>query len=272
MLFKRVAAVLALVFGSTGMAGCLAGAYGVWLVESRLDQANDKLFEAVDRRLEVVQDRIPIVQQRVRESKVTITDVTQAVLEWGAKKGQDRMVAQLQIESRTEKLSEHLRTADLRLEASREAVRDVRQVLEISQSLGAKVGPTSMDVVQERLVSLQETLQQAERAVDGVRKFATPGGDPVEDRPGQVANLLARILLTLSEVDRRLDDFTARLSEVRAEVRQGKARSSHYIVLGAVVFYGLLAWVGAGQAALSWWGWSCFRRSEANRANRDILN
>src|SRR5579864_5224185 len=129
MFFKRVAAVLALVLGSAGMAGCLAGAYGVWQVQARLDRANDKIFDLADRSLEVVQDRIPIVQQRVTESKVTTAEVTEAIREWGAKKAQDRIVAKLQIENRAEKLSEHLRTADLRLEASTEAVRDIRQVL-----------------------------------------------------------------------------------------------------------------------------------------------
>ena len=257
-LFKRVAAVLALVLGSAGMVGCLAGAYGVWLVASRLDRANDKIFDVVDRSLKVVQDRIPIVQQQVRESKVTTAEVTNALREWGAKKAEDRIVSKLQIESRAEKLSEHLRTADLRLEASRETIRDVQRVLEVSQSLGAEVDPTSMDTVHERLASLQESVQQVERTVDGVRKFAED--DPDKDRLIQVAKLLARIVLTLSEVDERLDDLAARVSEVRTQARLGNARTSHYIVLGSVVCYGLLAWVGAGQAALSWWGWSCFRR------------
>jgi len=257
MLFKRAAAVLALVLGIAGMACCLAGAYGVWLVAFRLDRANDKVFDLVDRSLEVVQDRMSIVQQRVRESKVTTTEVTERVLEWGAKRGQDRIVSQLQIESRVETLSGHLRAVDLRLEASREAVRDVRQMLELSQGFGAKIDPASTDAVQELLASLQDTLQQAEQAVDSVQKFVTPADeDSVEDRRAKVAKLLARVLVTLSDVDRRLDDFAARLAEIRAAAQQGKSRTSHYIVLGSVVCYGLLAWGVAGQAALSWWGWS----------------
>ncbi len=258
MFLKRVAALLALVLGSAGIAGCLAGAYGVWLVQSRLERANDNVFDAVDRSLKVVQDRIPIVQKKVKDSKVTTAEIKEALREWGAKKVQDRIVSKLQIESRTEKLSEHLRTADLRLDTSREAVRNIQQVLEFSQSLGAKVDPTSLDAALERLVSMQESLQQAERAVDGVRKFAED--DPVEDRLAQAAKLLARILLTLSDVDERLDDFATRLSEVRAQARQGNATTSHYIMLGAIVCYGLLAWIGSGQAALCWWGWGCFRR------------
>jgi hypothetical protein len=258
MLVKRVSAMLALAFGMAGMVGCLAGAYAVWLVESRLDRANHRLFDAVDRSLEVVQARMPIVQQQLSEWKVTTTEVGAAVREWGTKKAQDRIVSQLQIGSRVEKLSGHLQAADLRIEASREAVRDVRRVLEVGQGLGVQVNPASTDAVQELLVSLQDTLQQAARAVDGVRKLAIP--DRVEEGQAQVAKLLARILLTLSEVDRRLDHFAARLSEVRTEAQQGRARTSHYIVLGSVVCYGLLAWGMAGQTALSWWGWSYWRR------------
>ncbi len=258
MFFKRVAAVLVLVLGVAGMVGCLAGAYGVWLFASRLEQINDKVFDAVDRGLNVVQDRIPIVQQKVKESKVTTAEFTEALPKWGAKKAQDRIVSKLEVENKAEKLSDHLRTAGLRLESSREAVRAVRQVLEFGENFGAKVDASSLDAVQEQLVSLQESLQQAERAVDGVRKFAED--DPVEDRLTQVAKILARILLTLSEVDQRLDNLMARLSEAQTQARLGNAKTSHYILLGSAVCYGPIAWVGAGQAALSWWGWNRFVR------------
>src|SRR5688572_12293027 len=101
----RVAAILALAFGVVGVAGCAAGTYGVWLVWSRLDRANDKVFEVVDRGLGVVQDRVPVVQQRVSDSKVATADITEAVREWATKKAQDRIISQLQIEGRAEKLS-----------------------------------------------------------------------------------------------------------------------------------------------------------------------
>jgi hypothetical protein len=264
MFFKRAAAILSLAFGGIGVAGCAAGAYGIWLVGSRLDRANDKIFDAVDRGLGVVQDRVPAVQQRVRDSKVTTAEITEAVRDWAAKKTQDRIVSQMEIESRAEKLSGHLRAADFRLEASTEAVRGVRQMLELGQSLGAQVDPASTDALLEVIESLRDTLQAAEQTVDVVRGFATPGGgESVEDRRARVTKSLARILLTLSEFDRRLGDLADRVSEVRADARQLKARTSNYIVLGSVVCYGLLAWVAAGQAALYWWGLSRWHRSRS---------
>ena len=142
MFFKPVVAVLALVFGFAGMVACVAGAYGVWRVQSRLDRANDKVFDTINRSLEVVEDRIPIVQQRIGELQITTTEVTEAVQEWVAKKGQDHIVSQLQIESRIEKLSGHLQAADLRLEVSMVAVGDIRQLLELAENLRRQREPS----------------------------------------------------------------------------------------------------------------------------------
>jgi hypothetical protein len=261
MLFHRASAILALALGVVGVAGCAAAAYGVWLVASRLHRANDQVFDAIDRGLGSVQDRLPLVQQRVRDSKITTAEITEAVGAWTAKKVQDRIVSQLEIESRTEKLSAQLQAAELRLDASTEVVLDVRRVIELGQNLGARVDPASTDEVLGLLASLRGTAQQAEQAVDGVRRFATPAaGESVEDRLARVAKVLARILLTLVEVDRRLDEFATRLAEVRGAARQSRARTSNYITLWSVVCYGLLAWVAAGQVALCHWGWSHCRR------------
>ena len=112
MLFKRVAAVLALVLGMAGMAVCLAGAYGVWRVKSRLDRANDQVFAAVDQSLEVVQERMPVVQQRVRESKVAATEVADAVRPLAEVDG--KRADRVQGEGRG-----HVRRERLRLEGNR---------------------------------------------------------------------------------------------------------------------------------------------------------
>ena len=86
MLVPRVAAILALAFGVVGVGGCAAGAYGVWRVASRLDRANDKLFDTVDRSLEGIQNRVPDVQKRVKGAKVTTAEISAAIRAWAAKK------------------------------------------------------------------------------------------------------------------------------------------------------------------------------------------
>jgi hypothetical protein len=264
MYLNRVAAVVILTFGVVGVASCAPGAYGVWLVGSRLERANNRFFDAIDRGLGVVQDRLPVVRQRVRDSKVTTAEMTEVVQEWSAKETRDRILSRLEIERRAERISGHLRSVDLRLEATTETVHNVRQVLELAQNLGAGVDPASTDAVLEVIASLRSTVHEAEQSIDGVRQFATSsGGESAKDRLSRVAKLLARILLTLSEVDGWLDDQAARLSEVRADARQLKSTTNNYLVMGSFACYGLLLWSAAGQAALSGRGWNLYRRSRS---------
>lgn len=214
-----------------------------------------------------VEDRVPAVQRRVKNAKITTGEITDAVQTWATKKVRDRVVLELDVESRVERLSGHLQTVDVRLEASTASVLEVRRVIELGQSLGSRVDPSSTDVLLELLALLRGEVREAEQAVDEVRNFATPApGETIEGRLLRVAKVLARILVTLSNVDRRIDHFAAKLSEVRAEAWQLKERTSRYILLGSVVCYGILAWIAAGQVALGRCGWRCCRRGRSTAA------
>jgi DNA repair exonuclease SbcCD ATPase subunit len=187
-----------------------------------------------------------------------------AVREWAANDAKDRVVAALQIEARTAALAGNLQAADARLDASAMAMGDIRRLLDLAQSLGGQVDPTSTDQVLELIAALRGQLNEAEQAVEEVRRFANPDGGTIEQRVAQIAKLLARVVLTLSEFEARLDEFATRLTEIRGEARQLQEQTSNYILLGAIVCYALLAWIAAGQAALCWWGvMRCRRRTAA---------
>jgi hypothetical protein len=260
MIFRRAIGLVALVFGLVGVGACGAGAYGAWWMQSRLNRANDKVFDAVDRGLAAVQERIPVAKQRVQQAKLTTDEVSAALRVWAAKKAQERVVAKLEIDRRAEKLSGHLQAVDLRLDASTMAVRDVRRLLEVGQDLGASVDPTSTDDVLELLAALRNSLNEAEQTVAEVREFASPDRASPEEQLIRLAQLLVRVLATFVEVDSRLDQCSARLAELRVEAQQRKERTSSYILRGALVCYGLLAWMATAQAALCRWGWSLLRR------------
>ena len=205
-MLKRVAAFLALVLGLLGVVACCAGVYAVWLVGSRLERANETVFAAIDRGLAAVEDRVRGVRQRVAESKITTSEVTQKLREWTTKKGKDRLVARFEVESRTEKLAGNLHMADVWLGTSAESVRDTQRLLELGQRLGAGADPASLDEVLERLLCARGKLQEAERAVVELREFATGNvGESEESRLARAAKILARILVTLGEVEPRLE-------------------------------------------------------------------
>jgi hypothetical protein len=257
MLFKRVVCLLALAFGFLGVAACMVGVYAAWSLGSRLERTNDKVFAMIDKGFASAQDRISSVQERVKESKITTTEIGQSLRDWGTRRAKEGLVSRLEIESRAEKLAGHLQTADSWLETSAESIRSVQQVLELDHSIGAPVDPASLEEVLENIISLRSTLQQAERTVGGIREFAAnKEGESEESRLSRVTKLLGRILVTIGEMDTRLQEAVMQLSKLQTDARQLNSTTSVYILVATIGCYAMLAWMAAGQAALCLWGWT----------------
>jgi hypothetical protein len=266
MLFKRVVALLALAAGLLGVVACMAGVYAAWLVGSRLNQINERVFVTLDRGLAATQDRVRGVQKRVRESKIRTSEIAQNLRDWSAGKAKERLVSAVEIERRVEKLAGHLQTADQWLETSTESIRGIQHVLELGALLGAPLDPGSLEKVVEELTSLQGKLQETERSINGVREFTVSRvGESEENRLSRVLRLLGNTELMAVAIDTRLEGTVARLSRMQVDAQQLKARTSSYILLTAIVGYLVLVWIAAGQTALALYGWKncCRSRSSA---------
>jgi hypothetical protein len=262
MLFKRILAMFALAFGFLGVLACLAGFYAVWLLGSRLEQANERVFSRIDQGLASVQDLVGRVQKRVQEAKITTAEVDQKLRDWTKRKATERLVSRLEIESRAEKLSGHLQTADSWLQTSTETIRGIQHILELGKSLGAPLDPAALEEVFEKLTAVRGTLQKTEQSVDRIREFSK---EPEENRLPRIVKLVARTLLTMSEVDTRLENSVTRLAELQTDAQELKARTSNFIFVRTMACYLILAWMAVGQAALCLCGWTncCRSRSSA---------
>ena len=251
MLFKRAAALLALLFGSLGVVVCAAGIYGVWLFGARLHQANENVFATVDKGLASAEERIAAARNRAKESRITSGEIGDKLRNWSATETKERLASRLEIEARAEKLAGQLETVDLWLETSTESIRGVQRALELAHLAGAQVEPESLNDVLEKVVSLRKTLQQTARTVDVIREFtADKRGGPDENRLLRVTKVVARLLVTIGDLDTRLDEFLARLSKLRTDAQELKAKTSSYILLATIGCYFILGWIGSGQAAL----------------------
>jgi hypothetical protein len=261
MQFKRLVALLALAAGILGIPACMVGAFAAWSLASRLERTNALVFAMIDKGVAAAQDRVRSVQERVKESKITGSEIDQRFRDWGTSKAKEGLVSRLEIEGRAEKLSGHLKTADSWLEASAESIQGVQQVLELGNSLGAPLDPATVQQVLGNILSLRNRLQETERTVDEIRAFAAnKAGESDEIRLTRVTRLLGRVLVTVGEMDTRLEDSVTRLSELQTNARQQKTKISAYILVASVACYLLLAWIAAGQAALYQWGWSNRKR------------
>jgi hypothetical protein len=260
--FKRIVALLAVVLGLIGTAACLAGGYAVWRLGARLEQANDRAFAVLDRRLATAQDRVRGVQERVRESRLTAARILDRLRERAGDQVNERLASRLDIDARADTLAGHLRTADLWLETATESVRGVRELLELGDLVGAPAYSTAVDDAAAQLAALRAKVLQAKQAVDQIREILTPAeGESEEGRFARVSNLLARILVTVGEIDTRLDECVNRLAEAQAAAGRWEARASRCIAWTTAGCYLVLAWVAAGQAALCVCGGKRIRRS-----------
>jgi hypothetical protein len=264
MQFKRLVALLALAAGFVGIPVCIVGAFAAWSLAARLERTNAIVFAMINKGLAAAEDRARSVQERIKESKITGAELDRRFRDWGTRKAKEGLVSQLDIEGRAEKLSGHFKTADAWLEISAESVRSVQQVLELGNSIGAPLDPVSVQEALSTIMSLQNTLQETERKVEEIREFAAnKAGESEETRLARVTKLLGRVLVMIGEMDTRLEDSVTRLSELQTNAGQLKAKTSDYLLVASIACYVFLAWIAAGQAALSQWGWSNRKRPVA---------
>ena len=217
---NRVATLLGLVFGFLGVVACVAGIYTVWLAGSKLEQANHKVFAALDKVLASAQDRVHVAMTRVEEAKITSTEIRQKLKDWTTDKAKERLLSQVDIEAKADKLVGQLQAADTWVERAAESIRGLQEILVLGDLVGAALDPESLQDTLEKLEETRSTLHQAKRLAEGVRKFAVANdGESEENRAYRVMKLLVRTLLTMGEMDTRLEASATRLSELQTGTR-----------------------------------------------------
>ncbi|MBL8797717.1 MAG: hypothetical protein JNM56_27715, partial [Planctomycetia bacterium] len=267
MFLKRALGLLALVCGLSGVVLGLLGFYGVWSLGARLRQANEQALSTVDTALVAARGRVLGVQQRVRESRITTEELGKVAREWTARKATERLGTRLDVESKTEQLDYRLQQAESWLETAAELLKGARQLMMVSEAAGAPVDPALVDEGLEQLSAVRHTLQQTRATVDRVRAFTTniDERETTEALTTRLAQLVARVLLTISEMDSRLGVLVERLAEMQVRAEQVKDRINRYISGGTLVGLLLVFWGTAGQVALGRWGWQAMRGSAVVR-------
>lgn len=256
MQLKRLMLVIAMLAGVLGVIGCVAGIYLVWLIGSRLDQANEKVFVTVDSSLTTTQDRLRGVQQRVKDSKTRTGEIAQSLRDWSASKAKEKLVSWADIEMRAEKLAGHLQTADQWLQTSTETLRGVQRVLELAALAGTGTDVISLDKVLEQVMAMRDKVLEMEQSINAVGTFAiNKENESDESRLSRIFKFLASTELAAGAIDARLDDSLARLSQIQTDALQSKTRTSNYILLATITGYLVLFWITAGQVALGLYGW-----------------
>ncbi len=75
-------------------------------------------------------------------------------------------------------------------------------------------------------------------------------GESDENRVARVLKILARIIVTITDIGPRLDRLATRIADAQADAKVAKTRTSRYIFWAAIGCTVILAWIAAGQLAL----------------------
>ena len=195
MLFKRVVSLLALAAGSLGIVACIAGAYPISLVKTRLDRTNERVFVTIDKGLASAQDRV----RGARAHKSQRSEPTRSVRnsETRTSKAKERLASAVEIKSRVEKIVGRLQTADQLLQKSMDSIGVIRHALDWLILIGVPADSISPEKVLEKLTSTQGKLREIERSINDVGDFTVNRvGESEDNRLSRVFELLGSTELT----------------------------------------------------------------------------
>ena len=266
---KTLIPLLVFLLGLIGVIACAAAAAIAWSAGSRLSQVNQTAFERIDETLGTVRDRVLDAQRRVQESKLTTEDIQQSLKEFTRKKTSEQLETRLAIEKKTKTLARGLQQADLWLQLSSTSIQSVQDALQLGNSLGAPVDPSSVEPLIGKLANLRSQLTRATETVERIQQRAaeTAEGEPRKDRMEQAVQLALRAVATLGEIDSRLGESVDRLSETQTK----GSRTHAYIFAAQIGSVLLIAWMAVGQICLCRSGWQAYRqtRSRSNRVDEN---
>ena len=255
--------MLALLFGVFGLVVCAAAIVVVWSMGSRLNQANEKVFDRIDTSLTAVRERILGAQQRVQESRITTDDIRQSLRNWTREETSERLATRLKVGEKAEQLELGLRQADQWLETSEASIQGVQQAFEIVSSLGAPVDAGFVDPLLERLAALRRQLKQSTETAAAIRENMAKAAESEapEQRITQVAQFAQRVVATFGEIDTHLGQLLDRLSDTQTRGQHLKSKTHFSIVTAELCAVLLIAWMAAGQVCLCRHGWKNLSQS-----------
>ena len=268
---RQMILFVALGLGLVGCIACSAAAIILWSASARLRHTTESVFERGDNSLVVIQDRVKRTQDRVQASAITTEEIATSLKERSKREAAQQLAEQLNLAEKSDKLRLVMQQADDWLELSASSAESVQQALSIVSALGAQIDTGIIDRVIDEIASLQVQLAEVTEFVEKIQEQTakTLGDETLEERIPRAVQLTVRVIATLSSVDSRLEKFATRLLETQKNLQALKINTIRWIWVVTIAVAILIAWMAAGQAALSWFAWKSLRSARpTNREGR----
>ena len=261
---RQLILFVALGLGLVGCIACGAAAIVLWSVSARLRHTTESVFERVDNSLVIIQERTKRTQDRVQASAITTENIAASLKEWSKREAAQQLAERLNLAENSDKLRLAMQQADDWMELSATCAESVQQLLSIVSALGAQIDTGIIDSVIDEIASLRIQLADATEFVENIQEqtAALSNEEPREERIGRAVKLTLRVIATLSSVDSRLEKFATRLLETQKNLQALKTKTIRWIWFVTIAVAILVAWMAAGQVALSCLAWKRLRPAQ----------
>jgi len=241
---RRGGAVLLLLCSALGVALCLGGVVGVWVVHQPAKEVVGDTLDTLDSYLMLANQTVQQVGDRMTRLRTTL-DGARRDLVAGGDAGRGAITAR--VTAALQEASAALTTLRNTVQAVSTGVATVNRALGHLARIPGVVPPTLPDDLQAlegSLITIGGHVDTLGVAVSDVSLGLTS----LTDRLGAVSD-------ELQGMDDRLDQWTARLATARSTIASAKAAVSTAIDLAAVGLSLLLVVFGAGQVSLGIQAW-----------------
>jgi hypothetical protein len=256
--FKKVLVVIVMIIAVIGMASCLAGIIGGWVVNTPLTRDAVAILTGLSKSLEVVDTAITDAGNGLDAARGVVSQVRGITDATGDTLDQSR-VAELATLAQG-KLTDAVATLQ---RANRTIVGTVQAVSDMITTLnripGVSIKPldsAEIDKVSGAITEISNTLGQVVSAIESARSG--------------VADALARLREAVGNLDARLSGLEAAVAKIQSQIRGAQAAVDALIVRVpalidslSVSITVLLLWLGFAQFGLFMWMRSIYRKAGA---------
>jgi hypothetical protein len=241
---RRCGAALLLVVSALGLALCLGGLIGVWVVHQPAKEFVGDTLDTLDSYLTLANQTVQQVNDRTTRLRTTLDNARQELSARGvAGRGAitDRLTPALQEASTT------LVSLGNVIQALSNSMATVNRALGHMANLPGFVPPT-----------LPDDLQTLEQRLSTIADRVNTLGATASDASVQLASLTDRLRAVqadLQDLDERLDQSKARLATAQTTIASAKATAPTVIDLASVGLSILLVLFGVGQVSLGLQAW-----------------
>ncbi len=256
---KRLAGIGLGVLGLLGVVACLAGAVGVWLLGSRLQQVNSQVFGKVDQLVVQLDRRAAQTRDATVETRKLVEHFQQTLRDSAKDFIAERVTARPEIDNLERRLTAALERADGLVQVSVASAELIEQLL-ATVDAGAPEGHADRQASSDLMAAIRSTSESlvdaSERLADVQRRLAEMRRNQgVDVNLTQITKLLLGIVSKLDAVQQQIAVFRVRLDETRQRLGHLQRRIRSWVFAGQSLILLLIAWGGAGQYCLLVRGW-----------------